>query len=136
MKRFDVQAIEMQMSAARAFDYIADSRHLPEWTSAFAAVDAKGQARLHTPQGEVEIGLVVHASPGAGTIDWEMTFPDGSRGTAFSRLVPLDERRCVYTFVLTPPPVPLENLEGALEAQSKTLAEELTRLRGILECHG
>jgi hypothetical protein len=136
MKRFDVQAIEMQVGAARAFDYIADPSRLPEWTSAFAAVDAKGRAQLRTPQGEVEIGLIVHASPGAGTIDWEMNFPDGSRGTAFSRLVRLDDRRCIYTFVLTPPPMPLEKLEGALEVQSKTLAEELARLQGILESHG
>jgi hypothetical protein len=30
------------------------------------------------------------------------------------------------------PPVPLEQLEGVLEQQSKTLREELTKLRAIL----
>lgn len=43
--------------------------------------------------------------------------------------------RCVYSFVLTPPPVPLEQMEGALAAQSITLAKELRQLKSILENH-
>ena len=65
-----------------------------------------------------------------------MTFPDGSVATAFSRVVEIDATSCVYSFVLTPPPVPLEQLEGALEAQSRTLAEELARLKQVVERHG
>lgn len=64
-----------------------------------------------------------------------MTFPDQSVATAFSRLVDAAPDRCIYTFVLTPPPVPLEQLEGALEAQAQTLSHELTRLKEILEQH-
>jgi hypothetical protein len=45
----------------------------------------------------------------------------------------LTERETVYTFVLLPPPVPLEQLEGALEQQSHTLKEELARLKTLLE---
>jgi predicted RNase H-like HicB family nuclease len=33
------------------------------------------------------------------------------------------------------PPAPLEALEGALEAQAKTLAKELRRLKEVLEAH-
>lgn len=64
-----------------------------------------------------------------------MTFPDRSVATAFSRVVEMDPDHCIFTFVLTPPPVPLEQLEGALEAQSRTLAEELKKLKKILERH-
>jgi tRNA-specific 2-thiouridylase len=75
------------------------------------------------------------ASEARGTIDWYMTFPDGSVADAFSRIIPIGPDRCVYAFVLTPPPVPLEKLEGALDEQSRTLADELGRLRSILEDH-
>ncbi len=68
-----------------------------------------------------------------GTIDWKMTFPDGAIGVAYSRVTPDGEARSVYSFVLMAPPVPLEALEGALKAQSETLAKELLRLKDILE---
>jgi hypothetical protein len=58
-----------------------------------------------------------------------MTFPDGSVGTAYSRVTPDGEYRSVFSFVLMAPPVPLEELEGALEAQRKVLANELVRLK-------
>lgn len=132
MKKFDVQAINLQTTEKQAFSYIANPKHLPQWTSAFASV-ANGTAQLRTPDGEVEIGLVVRASEKHGTIDWVMKFPDGGVATAFSRVVKLDTRSCAFTFVLTPPPVPLERLEGALDAQSQILAEELLRLKTILE---
>jgi hypothetical protein len=41
--------------------------------------------------------------------------------------------RSLYSFILTAPPVPLEELEGALEQQSRILKEELTTLRALLE---
>ncbi len=135
MKRFDVQGIDLQATQKRAFSYIADPIHLPQWTSAFASV-ADGRAVMRTPNGEIEIDLVVQSSEEQGTIDWLMAFPDGSVATAFSRIVKLDSKSCVFAFVLTPPPVPLEQLEGALEAQSRTLAGELQNLKRILERHG
>ena len=134
MKRFDVQGIDLQAASRRAFSYIADPAHLPQWTSAFASV-ANGKAVMRTPNGEVEIDLVVQSSEEQGTIDWLMTFPDGSVATAFSRVVKLDPKSCAFAFVLTPPPVPLEQLEGALAAQSRTLAGELQNLKTILERH-
>lgn len=135
MKKFDVQGIDLHTTQRRAFTYIADPMHLPQWTSAFTSVES-GRAVLRTPSGEAEIGLVVQSSEENGTVDWLMTFPDGSVAKAFSRVVKLDSENCVYTFVLTPPPVPLEQLEGALKAQSLTLAEELKSLKRILEHHG
>lgn len=135
MKMFDVQGIDLKTTQKQAFSYIADPAQLPQWTNAFASV-TNGKAVLRTLNGEVEIDLVVQSSEEQGTIDWLMTFPDSSVATAFSRVVKLDSENCVYTFVLTPPPVPLELLEGALEAQSRTLAEEFQKLKNILENHG
>lgn len=135
MKRFEVQGIEILASQKRAFSYIADSKHLPQWTSAFASV-ANGRAVMLTPNGEIEIDLAVQSSEEQGTIDWLMTFPDGSVATAFSRVVKLDPKSCIFAFVLTPPPVPLEQLEGALEAQSRTLTGELQSLKTILDSDG
>ena len=126
MKTFDVQGIELGVPRHAAFRFIADATNLPKWTSAFASV-TPGKAVMRTPTGEVAVDLRVESSPQQGTIDWRMTFPDGSVATAFSRVVELDRGRCIFSFVLTPPPVPLEQLEGALEIQSRTLQEEIGR---------
>ena len=51
-----------------------------------------------------------------------MLFPDGVRASAHSRLLDLGEGRFAYAFVLSAPPVTLEQVEGALEQQSRNLA--------------
>jgi len=134
LKTFDVQSIKLDVPSRQAFAYLSDPARLPEWTSAFARV-RDGRALLRTPRGEMEIGLDVEAHDAAGTVDWSMRFPDGSVARAYSRLVPDGAGRCIYSFVLMAPPVPLEELEGALEAQSRTLAEELGALRRKLQAH-
>ena len=105
--------------------------HLPEWTSAFTAI-APGRATMTTPDGTVEVALDVLASRHEGTVDWKMTFPDGSVAMAWSRVMSSGPDRSLYSFVLTAPPVPLEAVEGALEQQSEQLREELARLKAIL----
>lgn len=132
MKTFDVQSIGIDRPAAAIFAYIADPAMLPDWTSAFSRADHTS-ADLETPNGAVAIRLDTIASEAAGTIDWKMTFPDGMIGWAYSRITPDGESRAIYSFVLMAPPVPLEMLEGALEEQMKTLAEELYRLKSRLE---
>jgi hypothetical protein len=132
MKTYDVQEIEIAVAAETAFALLADPTQLPRWTDAFESA-GPASATLRTPQGVVRIGLEVRAFRDQGVVDWKMAFPDGGTGWAHSRLVPLSERRCVYTFVLHAPPVALEAVEGALDAQRVTLARELRRLKGILE---
>lgn len=130
---FAVQNIALAVPAAHAHAYLADPGNLPKWTNAFAQAEASGNALLRTPQGEVPIKLEVQSDVGMGIVDWYMTFPDGSLATAHSRIVALGEEACAYSFLLTPPPVPLEALEGALEQQTSILAEELQKLKAILE---
>jgi len=65
MRRFDVQGIDLQATQRRAFSYIADPNHLPQWTRAFASV-ANGRAMMRTPNGEIEIDLVVQSSEEQG----------------------------------------------------------------------
>ncbi len=133
--KFFVQGIDLNVPQEKVFAFIADPEHLPRCTNAFASVTA-GRAVMQTPNGEVMIDLGVQASAKYGTVDWRITFPDRSVATAFSRVVELDRDRCIFTFVLTPPPVPLEELEGTLEVQSRSLGEELRKLKEILEHHG
>lgn len=132
MKRFNVQGVEIAVPRERAFAFVADPALLPRWAEAFETA-SNARAVLRTPHGRVEVGLQTMASPEHGTIDWRMTFPDGSVAMAHSRLVSIDGERCAYTFVLTPPPVPLEALEGALDAQSEVLSRELASLKRLLE---
>jgi hypothetical protein len=131
MKTFDVQSVGINSSFEKAFQYIADVHNLPEWTRAFKSV-SDGKALLETHNGSVEIALGVNASRQQGTIDWIMGFPDGSVGTAYSRVVKAENNRCVYSFILLAPPGPLEPLEGKLRQQSQILKEELASLASIL----
>ncbi len=131
MKEFDVQSIEIHAPFEKAFAYIAEASNLTEWASAFERI-YDGRALLRTPQGSVEVTLFVNSSREQGTIDWIIIFPDESVARAYSRVIPLGQERSIFSFVLTAPPVPLEQLEGALEQQSQTLREELSRLSTIL----
>ena len=132
MKTFDVQSIVINASFSKAFDFIAADGNLPRWASAFRRV-GNGKALMQTPAGTVEIALKVDTSREYGTVDWSMTFPDGNVAKAYSQLVDRGPDLCIYSFLLTAPPVPLESLEGAIEEQSRILGDELTRLRQLLE---
>jgi len=131
MKTFDVQSVEIDAPPDVVFDYLARPETLPEWTRAFLEVRG-GRATMATPNGRVEVELTIEAARAQRTVDWFMRFPDGSRGRAHSRVVPGAQGRSIYSFVLMAPPVPLERLEGALDAQSRTLARELEELRARL----
>ena len=132
MKTFDVQSIGIGKSVGHVFDFIATPANLRIWTHAFKRADAKS-AELVTPNGAVLIDLETITNESRGTIDWRMTFPDGSVGVAYSRVTPDGRDRSVYSFVLMAPPVPLEALEGALSAQMAVLAQELQTLKARLE---
>jgi hypothetical protein len=131
MKTFDVQTIEINMPCDPVFEFISDAQRLPEWTNAFKSV-SDGRALLETPNGSVEVKLEVRAARSQGTVDWAITFPDGSVARAYSRVVAKDKESSLYSFLLMAPPVPLEQLEGALDAQSQILREELRKLGAIL----
>lgn len=135
MKNFDIQGIDLNVPKSKAFAFIAEPNNLPKWTNAFTSIN-QGKAVMQTPNGEVEIELEVQASAEHGSVDWRMTFPDHSVATAFSRIVEANKDHCVYGFILMPPPVPLEEIEGALEAQSQILEEELRKLKELLEKNG
>ena len=93
--------------------------NLPRWARAFTSA-GNGRARLETPAGGVDIALDVSADAEAGTVDWRLEFPDGAVGVAQSRVTETTRGTCIYSFVLHAPPVALEQIEGALETQSRT----------------
>jgi hypothetical protein len=132
MRKFDVQGIEILTSRAAVFDWVSDPRNLSKWAHAFRQADDT-RARLSTPTGAVDIALRTSSHEDAGTVDWELTFPDGAIGVAQSRVTATTRGTCIYSFVLHAPPVPLEQLEGALDAQRATLREELAELKRLLE---
>jgi uncharacterized protein YndB with AHSA1/START domain len=132
MRNHDIQAIEIAAPPAAVFAFISDPRNLPRWAHAFEAADP-ARARLATPAGRVEIALRTAANRETGTIDWTLEFPDGTVGIAQSRVTPTARGTSIYSFVLHAPPVPLEQLEGALEAQAAILRTELATLKELLE---
>ena len=132
MKMFDVQAVEIMTSADTVFAFLREPRNLPRWAQAFVSAEA-GRARLETPAGDVDISLDVLAEPATGTVDWRLTFPDGGVALAHSRVTATTRGSCIYSFVLHAPPVALERIEGALQAQVKTLETELATLKSLME---
>lgn len=132
MRTFDVQGIEIQAPREAVFAFVRDPRNLPKWAHAFRRADDKSAA-LATLNGCIEIALVTQTNEDSGTVDWELRFPDGTVGAAQSRVSRTSRGTSIYSFVLHAPPVPLEQLEGALEAQRMTLQRELAQLKWILE---
>ena len=132
MKMFDVQAIEIEAKAAKVFEFVSEPRNLPRWAHAFKAADGE-RARLQTPGGAVDVHLETRAHAPAGTVDWLLKFADGTVGAAQSRVTETARGTSIYSFVLHAPPVPLEQLEGALDVQRAMLAKELVQLKAILE---
>jgi len=130
---YEVRSVTLAVPYDTAFAYLGDKTRLPDWTNAFAEVAADGRAVMRTPAGEVEVQVEDRADRATGVIDTAMTFPDGGRAVARSRLIELGPEACLYSLVLTPPPVALEALEGALLEQATILEEELQTLKVRLE---
>jgi|SRR4051794_27522777 len=132
MRMFDVQGVEIAATRAKVFEFLQQPGNLPQWAHAFASAEG-GRARLETPTGAVEVGLDVSADAETGTVDWRLAFPDGSVAVAQSRVTETTRGTCIYSFVLHAPPVALEQVEGALEAQRATLRSELEMLKSLME---
>lgn len=132
MRLFDVQSVEIGAPGPKVFEFLRHPENLPKWASAFVYA-ANGRARLETPAGAVDIGLRTAADAETGTVDWRLEFPDGTVGLAQSRVTETTRGTCIYSFILHAPPVALENIEGALEAQRVTLRSELAALKSLME---
>jgi hypothetical protein len=132
MRMFDVQGIEIMAPRHKIFDFVRTPANLPRWAHAFVSVE-NGSARLETPAGAVDVGLGVTSDEDAGVVDWRLEFPDGTVGLAQSRVTETSRGTCIYSFVLHAPPVALEHLEGALEAQHVLLQSELATLKSVME---
>jgi uncharacterized protein YndB with AHSA1/START domain len=132
MAMFDVQGIEIMAPCEKVFDFVQQPEHLPQWARAFVSVEGD-RARLETTQGTVDIALQVSADAETGVVDWRLVFPDGAVGIAQSRVTGTTRGTSIYSFVLHAPPVALEQIEGALEAQRVILRSELATLKSLLE---
>lgn len=132
MRMFDVQGIEITAPSSKVFEFLRKPGNLPKWAHAFVRAEA-GRARLETPNGVVDLGLDVSANAEVGTVDWRLSFPDGGVGIAQSRVTETTRGTCIYSFVLHAPPVALEQVEGALEAQIERLRSELATLKSLME---
>lgn len=117
---------------SKVFEFLKQPANLPHWAHSFVSA-GDGRVRLETPTGAVDVALSVSADAETGVVDWRLAFPDGSIGIAQSRVTETTRGTCIYTFVLHAPPVSLEQVEGALEAQRAILRSELATLKSLME---
>ena len=132
MQMFDVQGIEIAASPQAVFEFVRRPANLPRWAHAFETADDH-RACLKAAEGVVEIELTTAVDPASRTVDWRLEFPDGNVALAQSRVTPTTRGTSIYSFVLHAPPVPLEQIEGALDAQRRTLRTELATLKQVIE---
>jgi hypothetical protein len=132
MRMFDVQGIEITARRRKVFEFLREPVNLPRWAHAFVSA-GHGRARLATPAGAVDVDLEVTTDADTGVVDWRLGFPDGSVGIAQSRVTETTRGTCIYSFVLHAPPVALEHVEGALDAQRARLESELATLKSLIE---
>lgn len=132
MRMFDVQGIEILATCERVFEFVKQPAHLPQWAHAFVSA-TDDRACLETPRGAVDVALRVSADAKTGVVDWRLVFPDGSIGLAHSRVTGTTRGTSIYSFVLHAPPVALEGVEGALDAQRALLQSELATLKSLME---
>lgn len=132
MRMFDIQAVEIAVPRQTVFEFVRDPANLPKWAHAFVTAEP-GRARLETPAGAVDVALGVTADAETGIVDWRLAFPDGTIGLAQSRVTETARGTAIYSFVLHAPPVALELIEGALEAQRALLTSELATLKSLME---
>lgn len=132
MRMFDVQGIEIMAPCDKVFEFVKQPANLPQWAHAFVSA-TDDRACLETPRGAVDVGLSVSADAETGVVDWQLVFPDGSIGIAQSRVTETTRGTSIYSFVLHAPPVALEEVEGALEAQRAVLQSELATLKSLME---
>ena len=107
MRMFDVQGIEIHAPLGKVFEFLRNPGNLPQWAHAFTSAE-EGRARLETSAGAVDVRLGVSVDAQTGTVDWRLTFPDGSVSLAQSRVTETTRGTCIYSFVLHAPPVALE----------------------------
>jgi hypothetical protein len=132
MRMFDVQGIEIMAPCDKVFAFVTQPANLPQWAHAFVSA-TDDRACLETPRGAVDVGLRVSADAESGVVDWRLVFPDGSIGIAHSRVTETTRGTSIYSFVLHAPPVALEDVEGALDAQRVLLQSELATLKSLME---
>jgi hypothetical protein len=132
MRLFDIQAVEIIAARHKVFEFLKEPTNLPQWAHAFVSA-GDGRARLETPDGAVDVRLDVTADANTGVVDWRLGFPDGTTGIAQSRVTETSRETCIYSFVLHAPPVALEHIEGALDAQRALLQSELATLKSLME---
>jgi hypothetical protein len=132
MRLFDIQAVEIIAARHKVFEFLKEPTNLPQWAHAFVSA-GDGRARLETPDGAVDVRLDVTADANTGVVDWRLGFPDGTTAIAQSRVTETSRETCIYSFVLHAPPVALEHIEGALDAQRALLQSELATLKSLME---
>jgi hypothetical protein len=131
MRTFDVQGIEIHAPRGRVFEFIRNPHNLPRWAHAFQSADEHSARLKHRRAASMWVFRSPPSQTPARSIG-RWSFPTEPLGRALAR-----DRDDAWNVDLqlraACPPVPLEQVEGALDVQRATLRSELATLKSLLE---
>jgi hypothetical protein len=112
--------------AEDVFAYLSSIENLPEWATDFAQELRVVDGRHKVVNGLGEFFFSIDADPSTGVIDMHAGPTEEQMGVFPTRVVPLPDGRCAYTFTMfQAPDAPFELFEG----QYWSLLHEMDNIR-------
>jgi len=133
--RAAVASVEIKAAAEAVFKAVSDPLLLPRWAEPIKAAREKGgriELDYRRPDRLVTCAAEVRADERSLTVDWIIHLPQETV-KAYSRVVPLQERRSAFVFVLASSPMSEAQAAAEAEQAGKNVAQDMERLKSLLE---
>jgi hypothetical protein len=112
--------------AGAVFDYLAEIENLPRWATEFARELKVEDGKTKVVNGLGEFHFRIEADPDTGVIDMLAGPTEGELALFPTRVVPLADDRCAYTFTMFQGPGMPDEL---FESQYRSLLREFENIR-------
>jgi hypothetical protein len=123
--------VELPVSSAEAFAYLADVENLPGWATEFARELKVVEGKHKVVNGLGEFFFEIRADEETGVIDMYAGPTEDALALFPTRVVPLGERQSAFVFTMFQQPgQPDEQFEGQYESLQRELAIVARRFGG------
>jgi len=128
-------SLELPVPQRRVFEVVSDANQLPGWAGPIKSVRADGPkptVDYELPGGRVSCVYGADLDAARGTADWTVHFPDAPPLRVYTRAMPIDDRRSIFTLTLVSPPLGPARAKNAKALMEKNLAQDLERLKTLI----